>query len=157
MATYSYHGPSADSDTDSIRFLLGDTGPEWLLSDEEILYATEKWKPEYGTVEYVASTLAENIAAKYAREASLSADGVSVGLGQVAQQFRDLAVNLRQQHQSLLVGGFPDVGGITPGEDQLPGIAPFSFGTGIHDLPEAGQQDFGGATNIPAIEDLPGQ
>lgn len=154
--TYSAPG---ESDKDTVRFLLQDTRDgEWLLSDEEITYSITQWKDRYGTLEYVAAQLAETIAARYAREASYSADGVSIGLGQVAQQFRDLALSLRETHKNLLSGGLPDVGGITPGEQHYPGTKNFAFGTGMHDDLEAGQQDWGsrdGAFLYP--EEYPGQ
>lgn len=143
MPTYTYDGPAV-SEKDEVRFLLQDTREdEWILSDEEIGYALTKWFPLYESVEYVAAVLAEAIAGRYAREASFSADGVSINLAQAAQQFRDLAVQLRAQHKSLLVGGSPDVGGVSPHEGLYPGIKNFSFGTGMHDDRAAGPQDYG--------------
>ena len=141
--TFTYQSPDAN-DKDAIRFLLQDTNAsEPFLQDEEIQWMVTRWKDLYGSLEYVAAVCADNIAARYAREASYSGDGVSVSLGQVAQQFRDLAVSLREQHKRLLVGGLPDVGGISPYEQLDPSIAPFSFGTGMHDDLEAGRQDYG--------------
>jgi hypothetical protein len=141
--TFSYMSPDA-SDKDTVRFLIQDTNSdEPFLQDEEIAWLITKWKDVYGTMEMVAAMAADTIAARYAREASISADGVNVGLGQVAQQFRDLAVSLRQQHKNLLVGGLPDVGGVSPYEGQAHDIAPFNFGTGMHDDLEAGLQDYG--------------
>ena len=143
MATYTYDAPGV-SDKDTVRFLLQDTNDEeWLLSDEEIQYAVDRIKDLMGSLEYVAAVLADNLAARYARETTYSADGVSINMAQQAQQFRDLAADLREQHKSLLVGGFPDVGGVSPYEEPLPDVRPFSFGTGMHDDLAAGQQDFG--------------
>jgi|SRR5215831_16064042 len=145
--TYSYDAPGV-SDVDTIRFLIQDTDPsgtgEWLVTDEEIQWAHDTWYPLYNSDQYVASVVAETIAAKYAREASYSADGVSVGLGQVAQQFRDLAGCLREQYKQATVGTSVDVGGISPDEGLQPGTKPFSFGKGIHDYVEAGNQEWGG-------------
>jgi hypothetical protein len=141
--TYTYDAPGV-SDKDTVRFLLQDTNEdEALLSDEEIQFAVTKYKDLYGSLEFVAAYLADTLAARYAREASYSADGVSINLAQQAQQFRDLAANLRSQRKNLLVGGFPDVGGITPGEELYPGIKNFAFGTGMHDDLDAGPQDYG--------------
>lgn len=141
--TATYADP-ASSEKDAVRFLIGDTNPaKALVQDEEINWMISKWKPIHGTIEYVASVVAESIAARFAREANYSADGVSVGLANLGQQFRDLAANLRQQHKSLLVGGGPDVGGITPGEQPDASIKPLDFGTGMHDNYEAGRQDYG--------------
>lgn len=156
MATYTYAGAGV-SDKDTIRFLLGDTDTngvdEWLVSDEEIQYSYDKWWELYHSHEYVAATIADTIAARYAREASYSADGVSISLGPVGDQYRALAVSLRAQHKSLFVGGIPDVGGMTSGEQLEPGTKPFSFGKGIHDDPEAGAQEYGGL--VPDITALP--
>lgn len=128
-----------------VRFLVGDTDAEdHLVEDEEIQYVISTWYAKEGTLEWVASVVADTIANRYAREVSYSADGVSIGLGPVAEQFRALAAALRQQHRNLLVGGGPDVGGVTPGEETDPRLAPFSFGTQMHDNVEAGPQDFGG-------------
>jgi hypothetical protein len=141
--TATYENPEA-SDKDAVRFLIGDTTPATaLVQDEEITWMLTKWKPVHGTVEYVAAAVAESIAARFAREANYSADGVSISLAQLGSQFRELAASLRQQHKSLLVGGTPDVGGISPGEQTDPSIAPLDFGTGMHDNHEAGRQSYG--------------
>lgn len=141
--TFSYGDPSEDLIYE-IRFLLQDTTEATAhLSDEEINYAIGKWWPLYKTAPYVASQLAETIAAKYSREASYSADGVSVSLGPVGQQYRELAASLREQHRNLLIGGVPDVGGITLDEQPDPTLKPTAFGTGMHDDPEVGGQDYG--------------
>ena len=141
--TFEYTDPST-SEKDEIRFLLGDTdASEALLQDEEITYLWNKWSQTYDSAEYVASIAAETIAAKYAREAQFAADGVSMYLANVAQQFRDLAVNLRERYESSLVGGQPDVGGISPYEGPDPDILDKNFGTGMHDNPEVGRQNYG--------------
>lgn len=155
--THTYDAPGV-SDKDTVRFLLQDTRTdEWILSDEEIDYTIATYADTYGEhLEYIAAILADTIANRYAREASYSADGVSIGLGQVAQQFRDLAVHLRAQYRDLLVGGFPDVGGITPGEGLTPGVKNFSFGTGMHDDLSAGTQDMGSQEPFFPCEENPG-
>jgi hypothetical protein len=147
MATYSYDVPGA-TDKDTIRFLIQDTDPmaaeEWQVSDEEIQWSYETWFPLYHSHEYVAAMVADTIAARYAREASYSADGVSISLGPVGDQYRALAASLREQHKGTLVGTSPDVGGMAPDEQLQPGTKPFSFGKGIHDNIEAGPQEYGG-------------
>lgn len=155
--TFSYTSPGASS-KDEVRFLLGDTTEAaHLLEDEEITWAITKWVPVYNSSEMVAAALADTIAARYAQEASYSADGVSVSLGPVGDQFRALAASLRQQHKSLLVGGSPDVGGVSPYEERDADIRNFSFGTGMHDDLAAGPQDYGdrGAPYYP-VEEYPG-
>ena len=145
--TYSYNAPG-DSETDTLRFLIQDTDPhganEWLVTNEEIDWAFDTWYPLYNSYEYVAAALADTIAARYAREANYSADGVSVGLGSVADQYRALASSLREQYRAQLVGTAPDAGGMTPNEYLLPDTKPFAFGKGIHDYVEAGPQEYGG-------------
>lgn len=140
---FQYGDPGA-SEKDEVRFLLGDTtDPGHLIEDEEINYLISKWKPLYDSMEYVAAVAADTLAARFAREASYSADGVSISLANLGAQFRELAASLRAQHKNLLVGGLPDAGGITPGEQTDPDIAPFDFGTGMHDNLEAGRQQYG--------------
>lgn len=157
--TFTYEPSELGSDpVDTVRFLLADTNTaNHYLEDEEISWTISRWYPLYGTYEYVASVLADTIAARYAPEASYSADGVSVSLGPVGDQFRALAASLREQHKSLLVGGSPDVGGVSPYEERDPAIKNFNFGTGMHDDLAAGQQDYGdrGPGWYP-VEDFPG-
>lgn len=132
-----------------VRFLLSDTVEDGRhLEDEEIQYALTKWRDLKGSVEYVAAVLADAIAARYAGEASYNADGVSVSLGPVGDQYRALAIALRSQHKSLLEGGTPDVGGITPFQQRDPSIKNFAFGTGMHDDISAGPQDYGDVDDV---------
>lgn len=156
--TWEYDAPGA-SDKDTVRFLIQDVDQqEQLVQDEEIQYIIDNWLTVQGSLEYCAAVLADTIAGRYAREASYSADGVNVGLGSVAQQFRDLAVQLRAQHNNLLVGGSPDVGGVSPYEGQLPDTRNFAFGTGMHDDLDAGPQDYGSRDYVYFIqENSPGQ
>jgi hypothetical protein len=142
--TWTYSGNPTTSTTDEIRFLIGDTdSSDPLLQDEEIAYLYNTWYTIYGTVFYVASIACETIAASYAREASHSADGVSLQLGEIQAKFTKQAETLREQHASLLIGGIPDVGGVTAGEQPDPMIAPLIFGTGMSDNISAGRQDYG--------------
>jgi len=151
--------PALSTAKDQIRFLLQDVGPdEWYVADETIEWMLSRWKPLYGTNEYVAAVIADTLAARYAREVSYSADGVSINLGAVGQQFRDLAASLREQHRSSLVGGIPDVGGVSPYEGRDHQVRPFAFGTGMHDDKGAGRQDYGGddAPEYYQAEENPG-
>lgn len=156
--SWTYSGNPTSSTTDEIRFLIGDTdASDPLLQDEEIQYLYNTWFTKYGTVFYVASIACETIAASYAREASHSADGVSVQLGEIQQKFTAQAETLREQHQNLLIGGIPDVGGVTADEQPDPTIAPLIFGTGMSDNTAAGRQDYG-SRNVPEYwpEEYPG-
>jgi hypothetical protein len=157
--TVTYVSPEQNN-KDAIRFLLGDTDiNNALLQDEEINWLITRWLDTQGSLEYVAAVAAETIGARFAREANYSADGVSISLANLGQQFRDLAASLRSQHKSLLVGGQVDVGGITPGEELQPDTKNFDFGTGIHDNHEAGRQNYGSRDfNSPYYfaEEMPG-
>lgn len=145
--TYSYTVPGA-TEKDTLRFLIQDTDPfdaeEWQVTDEEIQYSYDTWFPLYHSMYYVAAAICETIAARYAREASYSADGVSISLGPVGDQYRALAASLREQDKATKIGATVDAGGINPNEPLEPNTKPFSFGKGIHDFVEAGQQEFGG-------------
>lgn len=142
--TWSYSGDPSESEVDEIRFLIGDTDTsDQLIQDEEIQFLYDQWYPVHGTTFYVASIACETIAAKLAREISYSADGVSVSLSELQAKFKAQAETLRQQHKDLLVGGAPDVGGISAYGEPDMGLAPFIFGTGMGDNLEAGRQDYG--------------
>jgi hypothetical protein len=76
--TFTYGGDPAASPLEEIRFLVGDTdSTRPLLSDEEIDYVIAKWDPLYGSTTLNAAVCCEVIAGHYAREISVSADGVS--------------------------------------------------------------------------------
>lgn len=142
--TWSYGGDPANSEIDTVRYLIGDTNTdEQLVTDEEIDFSIQKWYPLYGTYEWVAASVLDTLATRYAREVQLSADGVSVGLAGLRDQFAAQAVALRNQHQSLFVGALVDVGGIDAYEQPDLSVAPKAFGTGMHDNLAAGRQDYG--------------
>jgi hypothetical protein len=154
--SWTYSGDPSLNDKDTVRFLIGDTDTdEQQITDEEINFLLTTWAAGR-SMYYVAAQAADAIAARYAREASYSADGTSVSLSDVQAKFAELAVRLRAQHQSLLVGGIPDVGGIDPYEQTDPTIANFIFGTGMHDDLDAGAQDFGHRGAVFSPENEPG-
>jgi hypothetical protein len=158
MATYTYDDTLTDP-KDQVRFLLQDTRTgEWLVSDEEINWSIDTWYDIHGTYQYVAAFLADTIAARYAREAPISADGISVDLSGICQQMRDLATALRAQHDDLVVAGMVEAGGMLAGETMDQRLKPFSFGTGMHDDPAVGPQDYGGIEPpVYITEYYPGQ
>jgi hypothetical protein len=146
--TFSYSGDPADSQLDAVRYLIGDTNAnEPLVTDEEISFMIVQWYPLYGTLEWVSAEILDTLAARYAREANYSADGVSVSLAAVQQQLATQAASLRAQHDRLFVGAEVDVGGVDLYEHadaESLGIRPFCFGTGFMDNFYAGKQDYGG-------------
>jgi hypothetical protein len=138
--TFSYADPSS-SRQDALRFLVGDTDPgQPLLQDEEFAYLVSLWgdKSDYR----VASYCAEAIAAKLAREVDVSADSQSLGTNSLQEKYLTLAARMRSLDESTFPGEI-FMGGVDPGEGVFPGTLPLNFGTGMHDNPAAGNQEYG--------------
>lgn len=145
--TFSYSADPGTSPLDAVRFLVGDTeSDEVFLQNEEINWLVTQWLATKGTIYYVASKAAEAIASKFARETTFSADGQTVALDNLADKFTQLAESLREQHEDLLVGGSSlYVGGVDANEQPAWGVRPPNFGTQMHDIPAAGNQEYGNA------------
>jgi len=151
--SFSYSGSPGDSDLDEIRFLVQDTDEEdVLLTDEELDYLITKYMPLYESVYYVSALACETLAARFAREISYSADGVSYQAETLQTKYKQLAEDMRDQYKAAVGGDGPDVGGILWGETFDSSINPLMFATGMHDNYEAGQQDFGGTKPMPEPE-----
>ena len=143
--TFSYSGDPASSQLDAVRFYSQDTDEtDFFLTNEEINYIADQWSNVSDSPIYLAAVVCDTISAKFARELSYSGDGVSVGGSELQQKYATLAENLREQYKASVIGGGPDVSGILIGEQYDPTIKPLTFAKGMHDNPEAGQQDFGG-------------
>lgn len=149
--SWNYSGDPADSDLDAVRFHIQDTDPDDpLMSDEEIEFLIDKWKPVYDSLLYTAAICAETLASKFAREVNVSGDGTSVGVEALQSKYEQLAVSLRDQHKEYAgVGGAPKVGGTLFNDYFDASIKPLSFGKGMNDNPEAGNQDYGGMRAAP--------
>lgn len=120
MWTYS-NDPSVSA-KDSVRFLVGDTDPnEPLMQDEEIHYLLNRYSSADKTAYYAALA----IAAKLSKRADTSAGKVSVSYSQLAQMYRELALELRHNAGTAAL---PYAGGIRVSDKQT--------GTGI-DLTQA--------------------
>ena len=92
--TWTYSGNPADSDRDKVRFLVFDTDTnEQLLSNEEIAWLLS----EQPNVYLAAANAAEVIAAKFAKDITRSAVGLSATVGNRAQFYLNLANKLRDQ------------------------------------------------------------
>ena len=92
--TWTYSGNPADSDRDKVRFLVFDTDTnEQLLSNEEIAWLLS----EQTNVYLAAANAAEAIAAKFAKDITRSAVGLSANVGNRAQFYLELAEKLRNQ------------------------------------------------------------
>lgn len=140
-----YSGDPSASDVDAVRFWVQDTGKPSLLTDAEIEYLIAFVGVDASLSPIrVAAVAADRIAAKYAGEVSISADGVNYSGDQLARKYSDLATSLRKQESTIVgAGALPYVGGIQAGESPVSGVNPPSFGIGKDDNPEAGYQGFG--------------
>lgn len=140
---FTYEGDLAGSTKDQVRFLVGDTVPEeFFLHDDEITWLVTQWANK-GSIYYTASMAAEAIAAKFAREVTVSSDSQTVATSELQQKYLDLAARLLRQHETLLTGGQVDMGGVLVSEQPDPTVSSPAFGTGMHDFVEAGPQDRG--------------
>jgi hypothetical protein len=129
----SYGGDPSGSETDAVRFWAQDTGTTELLNDAEYDYliAYSGLDPNTDPVE-IAALAADRIAAKYAGDVSISADGVSYSGDQLYQKFQALAKELR--HTARERSGWnaaPFVGGLGRGRQ---------FAIAMHDHPGAPSQ-----------------
>lgn len=141
--TWSYSGSPATSHRDAVRFYIGDIDQNLpLLQDEDIDFLLNKWMPVYESDLLVAAGAAEIVANHFAREVSVSADGVSVSSSELQQKFNDLAMNLREMYKIEQIGT-PILPGVMWDSTWDPSIKPLRFGIGFTDNYEAGRQDYG--------------
>ena len=153
--SWSYSGDPTSSREDAVRFFVQDTNAEDpLLTNEEIHFLVEHWYDKYDSAIFVAATAAETIASKFAREVSVSADGVSVGTNELQNKYLELAKQLRAQFYLEQVSGAPQSFGNNFGEEFDASIKPLSFGVGLFDNAEAGTQDFGGSRVVPSSDEF---
>jgi hypothetical protein len=142
--TFTYTDPN-NSLLEAVRFYSQDVDPQSVfLSDEEIGFIISQWADVSAHPLYLAAACCETISAKFAREVSYSADGVSVGAQELQGKYDLLATSLRDTFKSIDVGDGPDVGGIMVGETIDSSIKPLVWAKGGMDNRDAGQQDFGG-------------
>ena len=115
--TWTYSGNPADSDRDKVRFLVFDTDTnDQLLSDEEIAWLLT----EQTNVYLAAANAAEAIAAKFAKDITRSAVGLSANVGNRAQFYLELADKLRDQVGTTNKRAEVFAGGLTiSGKDTL--------------------------------------
>lgn len=141
---FTYDGNPAASERDAVRFLVGDTDPtEPLLGDAEIEWVITTWEAK-GHVYFYASVCAEIIAARFARETTISADGQTVSMSELQEKYLRLAQTLNSQYEQLLASGVGiHAGGMSAGEHRDGDLLPLAFGTQMHDNHRAGWQDYG--------------
>lgn len=141
--SWSYSGNPASSDRDAVRFYIGDTdSTRPMLSNEDIDFVNSEWLPKYGSLLLTASQCCEVISGAFAREVTVSADGVSVAVSELQQKFNMLAESLRDQWK-IEQAGLPIVSGVLFDPFRDPTIKPLRFGVGFNDNYEAGRQDYG--------------
>lgn len=139
--TFSYEDPTGRV-RDGMRLLCGDTrGSQALLQDEEYDFIRMQW-PFEESIYMLASYAAETIAGKFAREIDFSADSQTVSANVLQEKYTTLALTLRQRARSAFPGTLY-IGGLEPNYVPDGLVTSPSFGTQMHDNPEAGQQDFG--------------
>lgn len=142
--TWSYGQDPAGSSLDAVRFLVRDTDTtSQLISDEDIAYWSARCDPVFGDDLMTAAFCAENIAARFAGEVSISADGATISGDQLQTKYTALAASLRAQYKTLnVVGGFPQAGGIDDSPPE-PGVKSTAFGIGLDDNDRVGQSHYG--------------
>jgi len=141
--TWSYSGDPGASTLDSVRFYINDTDEtQPLLSNEDITFLVDLWMPIYKSPILIAAVAAEIVAGKFARQVSVSADGVSVSVSELQEKYNDLAYNLREMYKMEEIGT-PVLPGILWDGVWDPSIKPTRFGIGFTDNYLAGRQDYG--------------
>lgn len=141
--TWSYSGDPTTSPTDEIRFLLQDTNTsDQLLQNEEIQFFSDKMDLVTGSRTMTAAYLADILAARYAREVAISADGVNVQAEALQDKFTSMAASLRAMAGIVDMAGVgPSVGGTgDPLDDCSPSLPPKTFTSEMHDNRWAGSQ-----------------
>lgn len=127
---------------DEVRFLVQDTDPAIpLITDLEIQYLLDVWMPNYDSALMVAAETADGISRKFAGLISISADGVSVQVGDVSAKWELVGKRLRASHRAFQATGGPiDYGNIMVDQEPDQTIEPLNFSIGGHDNPQAGRQ-----------------
>jgi hypothetical protein len=147
--SWSYSQDPSSSQLDACRFWLQDTDEaRQLISDEELQFVIDAWAPIKDSPLYAASVAAEVLAARFAALPDVSADGISVSLGQLQEKYNALAGSLRDQYKAQFeTGAGPTDEDVIGAGGYDPTIPPLNFGTGFQDNFEAGLQDYGDRGN----------
>jgi hypothetical protein len=151
--SFSYSNDPGTSSIDEVRFLLGDIAAPGLLSDEEINYYITKVANTFSDVTMAAAFCADAIAARYAGEVSISADGVTYSGDQLQQKYTTLAVSLRSTYNQLQQQGAEAFAGGTDVTDIPQGVVPLNFGVGMLDNARAGNQRYGYYGDLLLVDD----
>ena len=107
--TSTYSGNPASSFQDQVRYLIGDTGPEFILTDEEIEFELET----RDTLKHAALGAVNAIVAKLTKNYEQRFETIFEKPQEAVHSYRLLAKNLEKQIQKSEVGfGAPIAGGI---------------------------------------------
>ena len=102
--SWTFTGDPLNSRLDRIRALIGDTNPDEPLIDDEILL----WLMDQSPNDYrVASEACHIIATKFAREADLEVGDLALRFSQIAQAYRQAALEFAAKASSFLDVGLP--------------------------------------------------
>lgn len=101
---FSYGGDPAASDTDAVRFLVGDTNDKRpLLDDREVDFALS----QHPNKNLAAAVLCEHLFGRFAGVADLKVGPVSKSFSKVADLFNKKAQQLRSEACKTAVPSFP--------------------------------------------------
>ncbi len=135
---WTYGADPTNSDRDAVRLLIGDTDTnDQQLQDSEIEYFLSAYgSTGSGRVAPAAVDACDALVAKYARQADVTNQGLSVKAGQRYEHYLALAKQLRDQAYTLsevFLGGETFSGAETLDENS--NLIPPSFRIGQDDYP----------------------
>lgn len=103
--------PTLPTTRDKVRFFIGDNDDQNKIFDDGEIDAMLSLE---SNIYLAAALLADQLAARYASEANVSVDGLSVSSSNKTEKYRTLAAQLRERAISTGGGiGMPFVGGIS--------------------------------------------
>jgi len=151
--TWTYGADLVNSERDQVRAYIQDVdSTRQLLTDEVIDHLLAKYMPAYGDTLWVASVSCIMLAARFTPEVNASADGMNVDQGSLADKYRALAADLREQYRELYANTGVIVAEDPFGLDFDPSLEALNFGIGFQDNHWAGKQDYGarpGGVGLP--------
>lgn len=109
---WTYSSPF-DSNKDTVRYLVADTdSDDQLATDEEILWQLT----QFTDTRQAAIAVAQQIAVKFARYATVRSQDISVDWNARAMQYRQIAEDLKRQQQETWAQ--PYAGGISESDKE---------------------------------------
>ena len=102
---WNYSGDPSTSDLDYVRFRVGDTIPtDPLVDDREI----QAMIAQEVNLLMAAASIAEHLAARFARKVAITVGPVSKGMDKLAESYRQLAKDLKKEaYSSGALPSFP--------------------------------------------------